>query len=391
MVPKQELARRKNKLQIKLLENQIDGVLLAQNMSAYYHSGTMQCQYVYVPSVGDALGLVRKNMARANDEAGIAMVAMGGFSGLPGLLAKQGFSPKRLGLELDILPTTLYFRLEKTFVGVEIVDCSTAVREVRQVKSTYELEQMDAAARQSDTLHRQIPALLYDGKEELALAAECEAILRTLGHQGAVRLRGFGQEMFFGHLLSGATGALSSFLDSPTGGMGISTASPQGAGRKAIRSGEPITLDFVGIYNGYIVDQTRLYSLGSLPDALNRAFEAALLVQDVVKALLQPGCSGGEIYAAALETAKKEGLDEHFMGVGDTQAKYVGHGVGLELDEFPILAKGSSHVLAENMVVAVEPKFTFPGLGVVGIENTWHIQARGVKKISITPDQHVIV
>lgn len=386
-----ELRRRKNVLQEKLQRQQLDGVLLAQNMSLYYYAGTMQCQYVYIPAEGDAYGLTRKNMVRAKQEAGIALMALSGFSGLPGLLAEVGYLPKRLGLELDVLPAANYFRLAKAFSGVEILDFSSAVREARQVKSSYELEQFSVAARQVDLLHKAVPELLHEGKEELMLAAECEFILRKLGHQGFTRMRGFKQEMFFGHLLSGETGAIASFLDSPTGGMGVSVAAPQGAGYKLIKSGEPVTIDYCGVYNGYGVDQTRLYSIGPLDRQLSLAFEAALTVQEAVLALLKPGVTGGEIYLAALRVAEKAGFAEHFMGFGDTQVKYVGHGVGLEIDEFPVLAQGSQLMLAENMVVAIEPKFIFPNKGVVGIENTWQVIKEGTRKISLTPDAHVII
>lgn len=391
MVPKEELLRRKNVLQERLRQQELDGALLAQSMSLYYYTGTLQCQYAYVPAEGEVCGLIRKNMERGKQEAGVALLALSGFSGLPALLAEAGYLPWRLGLELDVLPASIYFRLQEAFSGVELTDLSKIVREVRQVKSAYELEQLFQAAKQVDLLHTQVPALLYDGLEELELAAECEAILRKLGHQGFTRMRGFRQEMFYGHLLSGQAGAVAGFLDSPTGGMGVSVAASQGAGHKLIRSGEPLTVDYCGVYHGYGVDQTRLYSIGSLDRQLSLAFEAALAVQEAVSALLKPGVTGGEIYLEALRVAKKFALADNFMGVGDTQVKYVGHGLGLEFDEFPILAKGSQHLLTENMVVAVEPKFTFPNKGVVGIENTWQVLNEGPRKISITADTHVVL
>lgn len=237
------------------------------------------------------------------------------------------------------------------------------VRETRQKKSAYELQQLRLAAKQIDALHKKIPDLLEIGKKEIVFAAECEAYLRKLGHQGYTRMRGFNEEMFYGHVLSGAEGAEASFVDSPTGEKGLSPVMPYGAGEKTFAANEPITVDYGGIYGGYVVDQTRLYSFGKLPDILMRGFEAALKVQEAVKALLYPGITGAQIFAAAWETAKKLGLIEHFMGFGRTQVPFVGHGVGLEVNEFPVLAKNSPHVLTENTVVAVEPKFTFPGLG----------------------------
>ncbi|MBS4008722.1 MAG: aminopeptidase P family protein [Clostridium sp.] len=391
MVPKEELLRRKNVLQERLRQQELDGALLAQSMSLYYYTGTLQCQYAYVPAEGEVYGLIRKNMERGKQEAGVALLALSGFSGLPALLAEAGYLPWRLGLELDVLPASIYFRLQEAFSGVELTDLSKTVREVRQVKSAYELEQLFQAAKQVDLLHTQVPAMLYDGLEELELAAECEAILRKLGHQGFTRMRGFRQEMFYGHLLSGQAGAVAGFLDSPTGGMGVSVAASQGAGHKLIRSGEPVTVDYCGVYHGYGVDQTRLYSIGSLDRQLSLAFEAALAVQEAVSALLKPGVTGGEIYLEALRVAKNFALADNFMGVGDTQVKYVGHGLGLEFDEFPILSKGSQHLLSENMVVAVEPKFTFPDKGVVGIENTWQVLKEAPRKISITADTHVVL
>lgn len=391
MVPQNELLRRKNDLQEKMQSQNMDGILLAQNMSMYYMSGTMHCQYVYVPADGETLGLVRRNMERAKKETAVSLAPMSGFSALPGVFQEFGFKSNRIGLELDVLPATTYLRMAKTLSNLELADASTLVREVRQVKSEYELKQLHEAARQVDALHKQIPQLLCEGKDELEFAADCEMTLRKLGHQGTARMRGFNQEMFYGHVLSGATGAASSFLDSPTGGVGVSTAAPQGAGRKNIAKGEPVTVDYGGIVNGYIVDQTRLYSIGHLPEILSNAFNVALLIQEELLRHLIPGSTGGQVYDTALAVATKYNLQEHFMGINDTQAKYVGHGVGLEFDEFPILAKGSPHILRENMVIALEPKFTFPGLGVVGLENTWQVTGDGAKKISITPDAHVVL
>jgi Xaa-Pro aminopeptidase len=391
-IPKTELERRREVFQQLIREHELDGVLLAQLVSMYYLSGTMQCQYVYVPAEGECIGLVRKNMERARRETDLALFALSGLGGLSRLLEEAGFAPlRRLGLEMDVLPASLYLRLASLFPAAELIDAGNPVREVRQVKSPYELKQYYEAARQVDLMHRSVPGLLYRGKDELELAAEVEAILRKNGHQGLTRMRGFNQEMFFGHILSGESGGVPSFLDSPTGGFGPSPAQPQGSTRRRIAAGEPITVDYGGIHNGYVVDQTRLYSLGPLPAELAEAYSVVLEMQEELKTVLLPGSSGNDIYVRAAAVAARAGLAEYFMGFGDGQARFVGHGVGLEFNEFPILAKGSSHVLGENHVVALEPKFIFPGLGMVGLENTWLVTDRGPVKISITPDDHVIV
>jgi len=391
-IEKSELDGRRQALQLKLEQQNIGGAIVALNTSMYYFSGTIQCQYIYIPAKGECLGLVRKNMARARLETDIPLAFIKGFSDIPHQLEGFGYhKPKILGMELDVLPTALYMRFQKLFSKSEIIDVSVSVREVRQPKSAYELDQIKEAARQVDCMHRCVPSLLVEGKEEIVLASELEAVLRREGHQGVGRMRGFNQEITYGHLVSGKAGALASYVDSPNGGEGLTPAQPQGAGRKKIRSGEPVLVDYGGIFNGYIVDQSRLFSIGPLPEILLKAYTVALEIQEKIRELLVPGISGDTIYQTALALAKKADLADYFMGFGDSRVKFVGHGVGLEFNEYPILAKGSRHCLDENYVVAVEPKFIFPDLGVAGIENTWLIQSIKPKKISLTPDDLVIV
>ncbi|MBS4021230.1 MAG: aminopeptidase P family protein [Dethiobacter sp.] len=391
-ITKKELDSRCMAFQEKLREQGVNGALIALNSSMYYFSGTMQCQYIFIPAIGQSFGLVRKNMERAQQEAAIPLLPLPGFSSIPELIEEIGCKlPGRLGLELDVVPAALYLRFLKLFPASELVDISVIAREVRQVKSAYELAQLEEAARQVDCMNSCVPGLLVAGMEEIELASELEAILRRLGHQGMARMRGFNQEMYYGHVLSGEAGGVASFLDSPTGGTGLHPAQPQGPGRRKITVGEPVTVDYGGIHNGYVVDQTRLFSIGPLPARLNDAFAVALEIQSAMEKLLVPGMSGDKLYMTAAGIAAKAGLQDYFMGFGDTQAKFVGHGVGLEYNEFPVLAKGSPHILAENHVVAVEPKFIFPGLGMVGIENTWQITGSSARRISITPDDHIIL
>ena len=77
------------------------------------------------------------------------------------------------------------------------------------------------------------------------------------------------------------------------------------------------------------------------------------------------------------------------MGHGAGQVPYVGHGIGIELDELPVLT-GSSLELEPGMVFALEPKFVLPGLGAIGIENTWVVTEDGVERLTLAP-QHIVV
>jgi len=72
------------------------------------------------------------------------------------------------------------------------------------------------------------------------------------------------------------------------------------------------------------------------------------------------------------------------MGFGEGQVKFVGHGLGLEIDEFPLIAPGFVQELAEGMVIALEPKFVFPGMGVVGLEDDYLVTPSGVERLTLT-------
>jgi Xaa-Pro aminopeptidase len=114
-------------------------------------------------------------------------------------------------------------------------------------------------------------------------------------------------------------------------------------------------------------------------------------IQERIKTLATPGTPSGDLYTAAVEMAHQRGLGDNFMGVGDDRIRFIGHGVGLELDEFPFLAEGQQTELKAGMVVALEPKLIFPGKGVVGIENTHVVTPDGLEQLTHADQQIVCV
>jgi len=295
--------------------------------------------------------------------------------------------PETLALELDVLPTNMFFSFQGIFKNSTIVDISHAVRLIRAVKSPYEISIMRRAAELSDQVAGYVPNILREGMTELELAGKIEAEARRLGHQGVVRMRLWGSEMFYGHLLSGPAGAVPSFLSSPTGGIGASPAVAQGPSFKTIQRHEPVLVDYVFAYNGYLSDHARIFSLGPLPEELAEAHAAMLQVQQMIKKLAKPGMKSGEIYHRALEKTKELGYADHFMGIGSERIRFVGHGIGLEVDEYPFLAAGQQLELQEGMTIALEPKLIFPGKGVVGIENTHLVTKDGLEQFGRFPDE----
>ena len=391
--PKSEIDQRIDKLKKQLEENNIDAALIVQRADLFYFTGTVQDAHLYVPIDGDPILMIFKSLERAIAESPLSRIApLGSPKDIIEILNQYGYAqPQSIGLELDVLPANLYFNYQHLFAGRNLIDISDLIRRVRAIKSPYEIGMMRRAAALSDQVAAQVPGLLREGMTELELAGQVEAEARKLGHQGIVRMRMWGSEMFFGHLLAGPSGAVPSFLSSPTGGTGANPAIAQGPGFRPIQRHEPVLLDYVFALNGYYSDHARIFSIGELPDELMAAHTAMLDVQALIKRAAKPGIKSGDIYDLALKQATELGYDKNFMGVGKKRIRFVGHGIGVELDEYPFLAAGQNLELQENMTLALEPKLIFPEKGVVGIENTHVVTSDGLEQLGHYEDNVIVI
>jgi len=391
--PVSELQDRVTNLQKELAAREVDGTLIVQKTDLFYFSGTAQQGWLYIPVTGEPLLMIFKDYDRAcADSALLKIVSLVSPKKIPACLSEYGYAlPKVLGMELDVLPVNLYNQYRSIFPETKIVDISTEIRLIRAVKSTYEIDKIKQAAHFSDMVAEKVKEYLTPGKKEITLAGELEGYARSLGHQGIVRMRMWGSELFYGHLMAGAGAAVPSYLASPTGGQGVSALIGQGAGFKKIKPHEPVLVDYVFALDGYLSDHARIFSIGKLPDKLLVAHEAMLSIQEAVKDKARPGVLTGDLYDFMISLAKEKGYEEYFMGAGDRRIRFTGHGIGLELDEYPFIAKGQKLRLAEGMIIALEPKTIFPGLGVVGIENTHLVTEKGLISLTEYPDTITIL
>jgi Xaa-Pro aminopeptidase len=390
MLTKMESDQRIVRLQKELKAKEIDGVLFIYPIDVYYFTGTRQTATLWVPAEGSPALLVRKSLIRAREESHLDDIRpFPSSKEFPGLF---GSEIKRIGFTYDVAPVLQLNYYAKLLPGREFVDISALNRELRSVKSPWELEQMHASGDRLCEVFAQVPQFLKPGMREIDLAAEFECRLRKAGGEGFLRMRAFNQELFQGLAVSGGHAAQPGFFDGPVTGRGLSAASPQGASTAVIASNVPIVMDYAGVFNGYIVDMTRMFVIGStLEPELLRAFETALEIQGYIAENLKPGGICEELFAGALERAEKAGLGKNFMGAPGENAKFVGHGVGLELDEFPAIAQGFKAPLKAGQVLAIEPKFVFPGLGVIGIENDFAVGDNGGVRITKLKDDIVFV
>ncbi len=385
LTPATELSQRFESLQARLKNAGIDAALLLQNSDLFYFTGSIQQGFYYLPAEGEPVYLVRKDYGRARMESGLKNVLpLTSMRELSAQLQELGYVvPQQLALELDVLPAQQYFRLQKLFPQAQIVDASHWVRTVRAIKSDYEIGIMKDCALIMERINQHAKTIIAEGKSDLEVAAELECFARQAGHQGLIRFRGFNAEIFYGHIFSGADGAVPAYLDAPLGGLGVNPAVGQGASYKKIRRNEPVIIDFITAFDGYLVDQTRTMSIGPLPEQLRIAYFDMLKIQEKLFEIARPGVSWSEVYRQCLDLAVSLGYRDQFMGAAGAQVAFIGHGIGIEVDEYPFIAKGfDEQVLEENMTFAFEPKAVFPGLGAVGVENTWRVGGDGIKRIT---------
>ena len=391
--PREELIHRIQRLQESLINQGIDGALILQNSDLYYFSGTIQQAHLYIPAEGEPLMMVRKSLERARSESPLPQVVpLRSPREIPDLLKAHHLAmPARLGLEMDVIPANLYLQYGRLFEGIELVDISDRIRRIRAVKSPFEHQLMREAARRADEVADEARGLIREGMTEIDLAGQIEAAARRRGHQGVVRMRMWGGELFYGHLLAGPAATVPSYLASPTGGQGVSAAVAQGAGFGKIQPNQPILLDYVFAWQGYIADHTRIFSLGELPDNLMTAHQAMLELQGALKEQARPGTETGSLYDFAIQWAADRNLGDWFMGADAQRIRFIGHGVGLELDEYPFLAKGQKMLLEKGMTIALEPKLIIPDQGVVGIENTHIVTDEGLEQITCFDEEIQLV
>ncbi len=390
-IPKEEIEKRLKTLRGTLDKNGWEAALIAQNVDLLYFSGTMQDALLFVPVEGEEILMVKRSLERAQRESAVAtVVPLNSWKEIPSRLDDlHGTIPKRIGIELDVLPAKAYLRLQEILPGVEIVDSSPIIMDIRKIKSPYEIDLMRKAGRIGKIVYAEVPHVLKEGMMEMELAGILGTVAVRYGHQNYLRMRAFNYEAPSWHVLSGYAGAELSYIDAPMGGVGLSPAFPVGASQKPIRAHEPILIDFGICYYGYQIDETRTFCIGELPKRFKNAYIATQQIEEEVAVMARPGISCHDLFQKGWEVAEKLGCDEYFMGPPSHKTRFIGHGIGLELDEYPFIAQGHDYPLEEGMTFALEPKMVFPTEGAVGIENTYVVGEGGSEKL--TPAEEELI
>jgi len=391
LTSREEIQKRIERLQSYLKKEKVESCLILQNVDLFYFSGTIQRSYLFIPNEGEPLLMVQKDFDRARKESSLKnIVPIERPKAISPLLKKQG-GLKRIGLECDILPVNQFRQLEKMFPQSEFVDISNEIKQVRMIKSPYEIDQLRYSAKILDEVFEYAKRILKPGVTEIEAESHLIELGRRRGHQGLIRMRAWNQDMVNACVLSGNSGSVLTYLDVSVIGPGISPAFPQGSSYNRIEKDVPIQIDFSIAYNGYISDGARTYVIGTLPPKLMEAYEVTLEIRDEMEKIAKPGVPCSHLYHLSSQIVKKRGLEDYFIGTKKDQAPFVGHGIGLEIDELPLLARGFTQPLEIGMVFAFEPKFIFPEMGVVALEDDYAVTEYGVEKLTHAEDNIIVV
>lgn len=374
-----ELELKWRRIQQAMRQEEADGCLLTMNMNLYYVSGQVFNGYFYLPAEGRPYWFVKRLTIPETDR----VHAIRKPEQMPDFFQDLGLAmPRKLLLEADELSYHEYIRLQHVFRPEVTGNASALIRHIRMIKTPWEIEQMRISARKHEAVYREIPACYRPGMTDIELQIEIEKRMRVYGSLGYFRAFGSNMDIFMGSLLAGENAGEPSPFDFALGGAGMHASEPLGANGTLLREGTTVMADMSGNYTAYQTDMTRVFSIGKLPDRAYRVHRVALEIQARMERTAKPGVPCAELYRDALAMAGQEGLEDCFMGTR-FQAKFVGHGVGLEINELPVLTTRSKDILQPGMTFAFEPKFVLAGIGAVGIENTFLVTDSGVEKMTL--------
>lgn len=351
-------------------------------INLYYFTGTIQEGMLIVPRNDEAIFWVKRSFERAQDESLFPVIRQ--MNSYKDAAHTFKHMPHTVFLEMEIMPMAMYQRIIKHFPFAEVKPLDFQINSVRAIKSDFELNLMEqAGAIHQRVLEIRVPRILHAGISEAGLASDIYSLMIEEGHHGVVRFGMFDTEMVLGHIAFGESSLYPTSFNGPGGNYGLSPAVPSlGSRLRKLNKGDLIFVDIGCGVDGYHTDKTMTYIFnGSLPPEVVYSHQQCVDIQNEIASMLIPGAIPSEIYNTIIKKQKPEFL-ENFMGFGNRQVRFLGHGIGLTIDELPVIAPGFDEPLQKGMVFALEPKKGIEKVGMVGIENTFVVTPDGGRSIT---------
>lgn len=379
----EEQKLRQEKLQQFIRQQGLDGLLVSSNANLYYVSGAVYAGYAYVPAEGNMLYLVRRPVGIEHPQ----VVYIRKPEQILDVLESVGIAkPARLALELDRLPYNMAKRLQAAFNVDDIFNGSPILSQSRSVKTPFEIELIRQSGIRHSNSYQRIDSVFEVGMTDVEFQIEMERVLRCDGCLGIFRISGETMELFMGNVLGGENADTPTPYDFAMGGEGLDQSLPIGCNGTVLRRGNTLMVDMNGNFTGYMTDMTRSFRIGDVPQLAIDAHRLSIDIHNRLREAIRPGFAAAEAYNLAVAMVTDAGLDDYFMGHRQ-KAGFIGHGVGIEVNELPVLAPRSRDVFSAGNVIAIEPKFVIPGVGAVGVENTYLVTDNGLECLTNFPEE----
>ena len=386
-VPVSELEGRQAKVSIALAEKGIESAYIEDPVELYWLTGGRQNSAFLIGAEGSEIQnrhLVRRSITRASFEGGEGDCPhlterhprMGELSQM---LSDFGCTRKPAMTESKI-PQSRWSFINAKMGGLEdtLQDCTEILYDLREVKSEWELSMIRESGRINHSMFEAIRDFGGLGKTELEMAGIAEEVSRSSGFGGRIRMRKWPMDCDRVVIAAGRSGGVPSFFDSAVGGVGGSPISPLGAGFSKVREGDPVLIDIVHVHRGYVSDCTRMFCSGGLSREWEERLDDMIEISVLVRDILGKGGDCSSAWKGGKEVSEEMGHGENLMGMKPEQASFLGHSVGLELDETPVVANGFDRPLDIGGTMAIEPKVIHRD-GAIGVEDTWTRSSEGME------------
>ncbi|MCI5209515.1 MAG: aminopeptidase P family protein [Candidatus Electrothrix sp. ATG2] len=369
---------------INLYTPEAEGAFIFSRLNIFYFTGSFANGVFWLPVQGEPILFCRRGAERAERETPLNnIVPFGSYRDIEQAFHNlRGNLPTQVATEMNGLPWSLANSLIKYLPKVKFLPADKLIALTRSKKTGWELQLLrEAGKRHNKCLTQLLPPFLHQGINELAISHRISDLFYSEGHNGVLRMDTFGEELFLGHIAVGDSANYPSFFNGPVGLRGVNSAVPfMGSEQIKWNSGSPLTIDNGFTFEGYQTDKTQVYWLGkqsSIPEHIQRAHNFCVEIQAMLVEQLKPGSIPSKLWEKCSRMVSNTPWEGGFMGLGNNKVNFVGHGIGLAIDEYPVVAQGFDLPLEEGMVLAIEPKVGLPGIGMVGTENTFEVTPNG--------------
>ncbi len=384
-------AERIHHLQDILKDNGMAGAVLFHSRDIYYYTNTAQPSYLLIRP-DEYMLFVRRGYDIAVEQSWLDAARIVSERSMekiiPAMFPGPGFSGDKIGTEMDLMTVVQANAFHRALGGRKLQDISQHILRQRTIKDAKEVQSIRKACVAVHSGHLAAVSALCPGLTELELAAAVENAQRIAGHEGCFFLRSSDYVMSRGPLASGPNLRHTSGTLYTLTGTGLSSAAPTGPSRRIINSRDLVLIDIPACVEGYHADQSRMYAVGKAPPRAQELFEKLREVADHIIMNMRPGNILKNLFHDAFSKAASLGMKESFMRFGNgSTAHFIGHGIGLELNEPPILSAAGDIVVSPGMTIALELHLMEPDPSqyTLKLEDTLHVTETGTEILTSSP------